>query len=106
MTVYVYWYTYVDKVALENSLDIENDNSFVFFLFSFFGYFLFSSLSALQEGLVCLEGPYVVSTATLRKTWFDRRINFILLANGWIRQLSLKVASLKFGILYRSIVHF
>ena len=47
-----------------------------------------------------------MSTATLRKTWFDRRINFILLANGWIRQLSLKVANLKFGILYRSIVHF
>ena len=56
MTVYVYWYTYVDKVALENSLDIENDNSFVFFLFCFFGYFLFSSLSALQEGLLSFRG--------------------------------------------------
>ena len=56
MTLYVYWCTYVDKVALENSLDIENDNSFVFFFFAFFGYFLFSSLSALQEGLVSLRG--------------------------------------------------
>lgn len=46
----------------------------VFFFVSFFKY---------TSGRVkFVWGPYGVSTVTPRKTWFDLRINFILLANG------------------------
>ena len=40
-----------------------------------------------MDGKFRLEGPYLVST-------FDRRIDFILLASGWMRHLSLKAANL------------